>query len=69
MSNATNYIPHLPEANLVTVHKLSKIKLNNLNPVKRQKDYSQQGESIQNVLIINKLLMPFLVSGYLGLEI
>ena len=69
MSNATNYISHLPGVNLVIVHKLSKIKLNNLNHIKRQKDYGQQGESIQNVLTINKLFMPFLVCGYLGLKL
>lgn len=51
------------------VHKLSKIKLNNLNPIKRQKDYRQQGKSIQNVLTINRLFMPFLVSGYIGLKL
>ena len=68
MSIETNYISHLPGANVVIMHKLSKIKLNNLNPIKRQKT-SQQGESIQNVLVINKPLMPFLVSGYLDLEI
>lgn len=68
MSIETNYISHLPGANLVIVHKLSKIKLNNLNPIKGKKT-SQQGESIQNVLVINKPLMPFLVSGYLDLEI
>ena len=69
MSIETNHISHLPGANLVIVHKLSKIKLNNLNPIKRQKKTSQQGESIQNVLVINKPLMPFLVSSYLDLEI
>ena len=65
MSTETNYISHLPGANVVIMHKLSKIKLNNLNPIKRQKTR----ESIQNVLVINKPLMPFLVSGYLDLEI
>lgn len=38
MSKANNYNSHFPGVNLVAVHKLSQIKLNNLNPIKRQND-------------------------------
>lgn len=69
MSNAANYTSHLPGVNLVIADKLNKIKLNNLNPIKRQKDYRQQGKSIQNALTVNRLFLLFLVSGYTGLKL
>lgn len=47
MSKANNYDSHLPGVNLVVVHKLSKIKLNNLNPIKRQKNARSRENQFQ----------------------